>query len=409
MSAFGKPIFNNFSRPKASLKNINRLAFLARESYKISNMKVCYFGTYEKNYPRNRNVINGLKLNGVSVIECHEPLLEKIENKINTNSKVKANIILTALKSYAKLIIKRFGLPKVDCIIVGYLGQVDMLLARLLFPGKKIIFNPMISIFDTMVKDRQIGDNFFTKKFFFYLDKLSCRLADKIILDTREHAEYFKKEFKISSKKIGFVYIGADENFFYPLAKKNNSNNEFKILFYGKFSPLQGIEVLIKAAKILEKDHSIKFEIIGQGQTYDKIIKLSKNLNSKNINFIDWIPFEKLIQKINSADICIGGHFGDSKKAKRVVANKVFQIIASGKAIIISDSQSSRSAGFQHKKNSMFSKIGDAEGLADIILQLKNDSELRAKIENNAYLLFKKKFSLKKTGEKFKIIIESLF
>ena len=36
-----------------------------------SPLRVCYFGTYREEYTRNKILINGLRAQGVEVIECH--------------------------------------------------------------------------------------------------------------------------------------------------------------------------------------------------------------------------------------------------------------------------------------------------------------------------------------------------
>jgi glycosyltransferase involved in cell wall biosynthesis len=369
-------------------------------------MKICYFGTYEKNYPRNKNVIEGLKINKVEIIECHEPLLDDIEDKINISIFTKIIILFRISKSYLKLVIKKFRLPKTDAVVVGYIGQLDMILARILFPTKKIFFNPMISLYDTMINDRKVSKNFLIKKIFYLLDKTSCLLANKIILDTPEHAKYFIDKFNLSEKKVEYVYIGADDNIFYPIIKAKKDHN-FKVLFYGKFTPLQGIDNLIKTANILKKEKGIKFKIIGTGQTYKEIRDLNNKLRLNNITFVDWVPYKDLPKEINNADICIGGHFGLGKKAIRVVANKVFQIIAMRKPVIISNSPSSKSAGFIDMNNSVFAEINNPQDIANKILLLKENNELAEKIQNNGYKLFKEKFSPSKTGKKFKFIMKN--
>ena len=47
-------------------------------------MRVCYFGTYslEEGYPRNRVIIEGLRKNGVNVIECHEEMWKGTSEKL---------------------------------------------------------------------------------------------------------------------------------------------------------------------------------------------------------------------------------------------------------------------------------------------------------------------------------------
>ena len=367
-------------------------------------MRVCYFGTYEKDYPRNRNIIKGLLVNKVDVVECHVDLYANFENKINLSPIKKLSLLVLAVLLYLKLIAKRFTLGKIDYVIVGYPGQLDMFLARLLFFKKKIIFNPMLSIYDTMIEDRKISKNIFVRKALYFLDRFSCRLADKVILDTPEHADYFAKQFKIPRQKLNHAYIGADEGQFFPLDKQ--SSDKFKVLFYGKFSPIHGVDTIIRAAKILSKDSAIEFEVIGTGQLHTKILKLADNLGVKNIKFVDWVDFDKLPDKIAQADVCIGGHFGSSQKGRRVVANKVFQMIAMKKAVIIADCQASRSADFVDQQNCLFCQPENPEELADKILNLKSNSELSDKLALGAYHLFKDKFTLTKIGRSFKAILQ---
>ena len=86
-------------------------------------MKVCYFGTYETDYPRNRIIINGLRKNNVKVIECNFSVKKGTLN------------LLMALKlfiGYFILFFKYLFVGKHDVLVVGYLGHFDMFLAKLL-------------------------------------------------------------------------------------------------------------------------------------------------------------------------------------------------------------------------------------------------------------------------------------
>ena len=67
--------------------------------------------------------------------------------------------------------------------------------------------------------------------------------------------------------------------------------------------------------------------MIGNGQLYDEITELSKNLEIKNIDFIEWIKYNELVSEINKADVVLG-IFGGTEKSLRVIPNKVFQAIA---------------------------------------------------------------------------------
>ncbi len=362
-------------------------------------MRVCYFGTYERNYPRNRVVIEGLRKNKVNVKECHVPFWEKIEDKTGLSKTFFLKLPLV----YLKLILKYLRIRRTDALIVGYIGQLDVPIAWFL-TRKPIIFNPMTSLYDTLVLDRKMfrKKSFFAKLFHF-IDKLSFRLADIVCADTLEHKKYFIEEFGLKPDKVKILYIGAQEYLFFP--RKSKKKNFIKVLFYGKFTPLHGTSFIIKAAKLLEKKN-IKFEIIGSGQTHKEDLKLAKKLRLKNVNFIDWVHYAELPKKIADADICLGGHFGSGGKAARVIPNKTFQMMAMKKPIIVSDSEASREAGFVDKKNSIFCKRIDEKAIADSILLLAKNKKLRDKIAKNSYELFKKKYSVKAIGKQMKDIIE---
>ena len=45
-------------------------------------MKICYWGTYDRAYPRNLTVIAGLRENGAVVTECHAALWKSSGDKL---------------------------------------------------------------------------------------------------------------------------------------------------------------------------------------------------------------------------------------------------------------------------------------------------------------------------------------
>lgn len=373
-------------------------------------MRICYFGTYEHKYPRNSVLINGLKKAGAYVVECHMPLWEKKEDKTRLSFFDKASLAAKLPFIYMGLISKFKKLSragKFDYIVVGYIGQIDMFIARMIAKRQKIIFNPMVSLYDTLINDRKMFKNFFIKKILHWLDRKSCGKADLVLLDTDEHADYFRKEFGLDN--VSTLYVGAEEIFDPKRIKAKDGHdkhakerdNKFKVLYYGKYTPLHGTRYVIEAAKILEPHKDIAFEIIGKGQTYAEDMKLAKRICIKNIEFTDWIEYSKLPEKIAEADVCLGGHFGKTDKAIRVIPNKVFQIIAMGKPVIVNSGPSIREAGFKDGINCMFCKIADPGSIAGSILALKNDPILESRISKGALGLYRNNFSEDRIAKRF--------
>jgi glycosyltransferase involved in cell wall biosynthesis len=100
--------------------------------------------------------------------------------------------------------------------------------------------------------------------------------------------------------------------------------------------------------------------------SYTEIIK---KLNLKNVEFVDYVPYQNLPGEINKSDICLGGHFSDIEKAKRVIPGKVFQFLACKKITILGDNPANREI-FKESRLTKFVEMNDARALADKILEM---------------------------------------
>ncbi|MBN2406697.1 MAG: glycosyltransferase [Elusimicrobia bacterium] len=366
-------------------------------------MKICYFGTYEKDYPRNRLLINALSFAGAEVSECHEPVWELTRDKtgdyLKPRSLIKTGFML--IRAHIRLLSGFMSINKPDLLMVGYIGTLDMLPARLLayIRGIPLVFNPNISLYETLVTDRKIvRKNSFKAAVLRALDRLSFILADALIMDSRENAEYFRKSFKLGRKRLITAYTGADEEFFCPgeTADSSSDDGSVEVLFFGKFIPLHGLDIILKAAKITERE-GLKFTVAGSGQLSADINALKASLEPKNVTLTGWAEREELRGYVRRADICLG-IFGDTEKALRVIPNKVYQVLASGKPLVTEDSPAVREI-LTNGKDAVFCGRGDPAALGNALLLLRNDRKLRAAVSENGYRTYRRSFSAPVTGK----------
>lgn len=343
-------------------------------------MKILFISGRESTYTRNSVILNGLKVNGVEVIECTD------------SSK---SYFFRYLKVLLKFIFKTR--KNFDLIVVGFLGQPLVPIIKKL-SNKPIIFDAFLSTYDTICFDRKkFEPESSGGQFFFWLDKYSCELADVVILDTNVHIDYFVDTFNLNKDNFQRVFVGADDLIFHPI-NIDRDDNTFRVFYYGSYLPLHGTKYIIEAAKKLECYRDIIFTIVGKGMEYEKNMELVQELSVENIQFIDWIPYKELPQEIAKADVCLGGHFSNIGKARRVISGKTYQFIAMKKPVIIGDNSANREL-FEHKKNAMLVEMANADELANAILELKDDCFLKQKIAENGYEVFKKKCTPKVLGE----------
>jgi glycosyltransferase involved in cell wall biosynthesis len=324
---------------------------------------ICYFGSYDPAYSRNKVIIRGLELNNRDVYQCSfsGPFFSRQFELISRFLKVHKSV---------------------TSIIVGFPGHYDLPMAFLLGKifGKRVIFDIFASKYETYVLDKKIISKYSPAACFFYLiDRLDVLLADYISIDTKSHGEFYKRLYKLSKNKMVLVYVGTDNRVFHP----KNSKETNDVLFYGSYQPLQGVDVIIAAAKLLPL---VRFKLIGRGQTKDMAKLTVRKEKIKNIEFVDWLPIEKLATEISKAKVVLG-IFGSSEKAKVVIPNKVYDGLACQKAIITLET-SAETELLQNGKNCVFIKRADPQELKSAIEKLLNNSKYREGIAKFGYSFY---------------------
>jgi glycosyltransferase involved in cell wall biosynthesis len=336
--------------------------------------------------------MTGLRRNGVDIIACN---VDKTGSQILSQFK----LFISALRRM------HVGF---DVILVGYPGSLAIPCAKFLSRifNKPVVFDAFLSLYDTYVYDRQItSENSLGARLWYLLDKYSCDQSDLVLLDTNQHIEYFHRTFHIDKEKFSRVLIGADDKIFYPKEDRKHQDS-FSLIFWGSFIPLQGVQHIIMAAKLLERYQDIRFEMIGSGQTYQDALRMSKELAVKNVAFDGWIPYEKVPDHVAKASVCLG-IFGETAKAKRVIPNKVYEALAMKKPLITGDSSAAREL-LENRKNCILVPMGNAEALAQAILTLKEDRKLRDRVADNGYTLFRKRLNPTAIGKDLKMVLAEL-
>jgi glycosyltransferase involved in cell wall biosynthesis len=256
---------------------------------------------------------------------------------------------------------------------------------RLFVSRKRIAWDAFYSRYDSWVSDRQlIRPGSFKAAYHWLVEWLTCRLVDVIFLDTESHIKFFEQTFNLSRSKFRKVLVGSDDRIFYPVSQK--VGDYFAVNFHGNFIPLQGIEVIVRAAKLLEQEGSIRFNILGSGQTFGEISGLVDDLKSQNVKFWPKIDYAQLPGYLAQADVVLG-IFGTTPKADRVIPNKVYEAAAMGKPIITAETSAIKEL-FTDRHDILLCHAGDPADLAAKILELKNKPELATNLGRQARLIF---------------------
>ena len=189
-----------------------------------------------------------------------------------------------------------------------------------------------------------------------------------MIVDTQSHAAYFEESFGVPHQRIGIVRLGAETAIFKPAPLPAG---EPRALFYGKLSPMHGLETIVRAARV---EGTPPVRLIGGGQLDEWLADEIKRDPPARMEHLPWVEHERLGEELAAAGICLG-IFGTSPKAARVVPNKVYHAMSVGRPIITADTPAIREV-LEHDQNALLVPAGDHEALAAAMIRLANDRDL---------------------------------
>ena len=179
-----------------------------------------------------------------------------------------------------------------------------------------------------------------------------------------------------SRRAFNYKYIpqGIDLNFLkysekrsIDLVSKYNLKNKSIVGYAGSVAKSNPLDTLILAAlKIVKKQPSIHFCILGDGHTKDDLVKLSKD--SPNISFIDRVTKEHVLSFLNACDVLY-----DSVQKKELYnfglsRNKSMDYMYSKKPMIISYSGYENITSKIH--SGYISEAEDIDGLCNNLIKI---------------------------------------
>jgi len=273
---------------------------------------------------------------------------------------------------------------------------IEIFISKLL--KKKVIVDFYISSYDSLVLDRKQIKSAYRGKLLLKKEQKILESADVVIFLTQSEKRYYTSLLRI--KKIKKPLIIPLCIYEHQFAKLNFSKNKTKvptICWWGTYIPLHGINFIIDAAKIL-KNNGFKFELYLLGNSDELAVEYLEEINANNLNdvikVLNFLTFnngklEKFL--IDNCDLALG-NFGDSQKAKTILANKVIDAISMKIPILTMKTDAIEDYfDLNNEINVTYSNL--PEEIANSIVSIFNNYQIYVDKCEFAYHKYKKNFS----------------
>jgi len=175
-------------------------------------------------------------------------------------------------------------------------------------------------------------------------------------------------------------------------------NEKTLVLYSPSLRPGYGIIEFLKAIPIINKNDKFVFIIAGEGELKDEAIKFVKNSGLKNVIFVGKVSHEsmKVLYKLSTV-VCDLAYPGTGTTTLEAFCfGKPVIGIRSPKTIV------------KHGFNGFIISKGDYEALAQYIITISEDHELRKRLSLNAKRTFEEVFSIQKRINRISEVFNSV-
>lgn len=300
-----------------------------------------------------------------------------------------------------------------DIFMLGFRGHEIFWPVRWLARGRPLVVDALMSPSTALTEEGKAGIlGRLVAPLLRHMEQSILHHADLVLTDTNLHANHYEARFGLSRDKILVLPVGAIE----PLQEPTPCIAElpdkaepsvFNVLFFGSMLPLHGIDTIVTAAAKL-RNLPIRFDFVGGNPKQAKRLKkLCADQGVTNYTHRSWVPLHELIaHDIPRAGLCLGGPFGGTPQATRVITGKTSQCLALGKATIIG--RIDENTGFQDKINCLLVPQADVGALADAIHWSLIHRGALTRIGAEGRALYQRKLSVSTIAARLVPVIERL-
>lgn len=279
--------------------------------------RIAYLRVEDRTYPRNERIRRALERAGHPV---------RVVDRVSSGPKpirLLRDLLngFRAARGSSHLIVPEFSLPFVPAA---------WLIAK--FVGARLVVDAFVGKYETVVEDwGSARPGSIRALWCRYVDWTAVRLADIVLIDTDARAALLRRRAG-KNTRVFTLPVGSPA---WIRPQPRPHNDELRVLYSGGALPLHGIPFFLRGLADT-RIAAIRLTLIlaAPPERLQGFRDLADDLQILDrCEFVEPVTHAELIRIVGEHDVVLGV-FGDSPKARTVLANKVWQGLASGRTVV---------------------------------------------------------------------------
>jgi colanic acid biosynthesis glycosyl transferase WcaI len=227
------------------------------------------------------------------------------------------------------------------------------------------------------------------------MERTAYKNADLIVVPSNKHKKFIEEKRNVPKEKTRVVYHWIDSEPFLKAKKTGRFRklygleNKFIFLFGGVLGPSQGLDLFIRIADKIRNNQDIVFLFVGDGSEKERLMKMSEDLNLKNVVFKPFVSLEEYPELVKDCDVGIISL--TAQNTTPAVPAKILGYMAAAIPVVAFLHKESEGLLIIKEAKCGYGTVsGDEEKALEIVLKIYNEKEkLKEYGENGLQYLLK--------------------
>lgn len=244
------------------------------------------------------------------------------------------------------------------------------------------------------------------------LSRFLYRACDHLVVVTDAFRQELEEKWGVPAAKMSVIENGVELDAFTPWGNSavlpgDFGVGRFVVSYIGTLGLAHGLETVITAAGLMgEAAPDVAFLLVGDGADKERLRSQVRRSGASNVHFIDAQPREEVPSLIRSSHVCLV----TLKKAdvfKTVIPTKMLEFMACGRPVVLAvDGQARRV--LEQAGGGLFVEPEDSRALADAVIRLRADPELRRVLGLSGRRFVEANLSREATARQYLGVLETL-